>query len=246
MINLQKGQKFNLSKDAPNLTMVRIGLGWDTEPTGAGSSKARSGNAMDSFGSAAEDPAKRYSFGSGTGRSSAEESAASGSGFRSISGDSGAADNSRKLDLDVSVFLLGPDGKLPQDEFFIFYNNLRSPDGTVVHQGDNRTGAGEGDDEAILINLRGLDPRIQKALVVVTIHGESTAENSFSRVNNAYIRLLDEQTGEEVLRYSLTEKFSTETALEFAELQRDDGAWRFHSLGQGSNQGLEDFVNRYA
>ena len=201
---------------------------------------------MDSFGSAAEDTAKRYSFGSGNGRSTSEASNASGNGFRSISDDSSVSDNSRKLDLDVSVFLLGPDGKLPQDEFFIFYNNLRSPDGTVVHEGDNRTGAGDGDDETILVNLRRLDPRIQKALIVVTIHGAETVENSFSRVNNAYIRLLDDQTGKEILRYSLTEKFSTETALEFAELRNDDGAWGFLSVGQGSNQGLEDFVNLYA
>ncbi len=246
MINLQKGQKFNLSKDAPDLTMVRIGLGWDTQPPGAEASKARSRAAMDSFGSAAEDPAKRYSFGSGTGKSASADSNASSNGFRSIPDDSSASQDNPKLDLDVSVFLLGPDGKLPQDEFFIFYNNLRSPDGTVIHQGDNRTGAGDGDDETILVNLRELDSRIRKALIVVTIHDAETAGNSFSRVNNAYVRLLDDRSGKEILRYSLTEKFSTETALEFAEFQQDDGSWRFQALGQGSNQGLADFVNLYA
>ena len=164
-INLTKGQKINLSKEAPNLKVALVGLGWDI---------------------------KQY--------------------------DSGA-----DYDLDASIFLLDGTGKCAHDSDFIFYNNLSA--GGVTHSGDNRTGEGEGDDEAITIEFDQVPSYVEKIVVTVTIY--------------------DAQTGVELLRYDLGEDYSTETAIVFAEIYRHNGEWKFSAVGSGFNGGLEALCRQY-
>lgn len=154
-------------------------------------------------------------------------------------------DTGTNADLDSSVFMLGSNNKIPNDSYFIFYNNLQSPDGSVVHQGDNRTGMGEGDDETILVNLPKVDAAIQDIIVAVTIHNAEEHRQNFGQVRNAYIRLINNKDGSEVLRYDLDEDFSAETAVEFGRLYRKDGDWRFQAVGNGYKVGLQGFVDQY-
>ncbi len=186
-VNIRKGERINLSKEAPGLKKAGIGLGWDTNVT-----------------------------------------------------DTGVA-----FDLDASVFMLGETGKIPQDEYFVFYNNLNSPDSAVKHLGDSRTGEGSGDDETIEINLETINGEIQELIFIVTIHDAEQRRQNFGQVRNSFIRIYDKETNTEVAKYDLEEDFSRETAVEFGRLYKKQGQWRFQAVGQGYNAGLQRFVDQY-
>lgn len=187
-MNIQKGERFNLSKEAPGLKRAAVGLAWDVNTTDTGTD----------------------------------------------------------FDLDASVFMIGNTGKIPADEYFIFYNNLQSLDGSVKHLGDSRTGEGQGDDETILVDLTKVDPSIEEIIFVVTIHDAEKRRQNFGQVRNAFIRIYDHETKVEAAKYELDEDFSRETALEFGRLYRKSGEWRFQAVGQGYNSGLQGFVDKYA
>lgn len=178
-ISLQKGGNVNLSKEAPSLKKLIIGLGWDPRAT------------------------------------------------------DGAA-----FDIDGSAFLLKADGKVRADNDFIFYNNLTSTDGSVTHLGDNTSGAGEGDDEKISIDLSMVPAEIEKITVGVTIHDAEARKQNFGMVSKAYIRCLDANGDKEIARYDLSEDGSTETAMVFGEIYRHNGEWKFKAIGQGFAGGL--------
>ena len=178
-ISLQKGGNVNLSKEAPSLKKMVIGLGWDPRST------------------------------------------------------DGAA-----FDLDGSAFLLKADGKVRSDADFIFYNNLKSTDGSVTHGGDNTSGTGEGDDEKIMIDLAMVPPEIDKIAVGVTIHEADSRRQNFDMVGKAYIRCLDANGDKEIARYDLSEDSSTETAMIFGEIYRAGSEWKFKAVGQGFAGGL--------
>jgi tellurium resistance protein TerD len=154
--------------------------------------------------------------------------------------------NTSLMDLDASVFMLGGNGKLPADEFFIFYNNLKSPDGSLQHTGDNRTGAGDEDDEMILANLGMIDSKVNEILIVVTIHDAPARRHNFGLLKDAYIRLVDVETKREILSFDLDEGFATDTDVEFGKLQRVNGEWHFVASGIGGTKGIEGYVNAYA
>ncbi|MBF0204098.1 MAG: TerD family protein [Desulfamplus sp.] len=181
-VSLSKGGRISLSKEAPGLSKIYIGLGWDCRTT------------------------------------------------------DGAA-----FDLDSSVFLLNASGKVRNDSDFIFYGNLKGVDGAVEHMGDNLTGSGEGDDEVVKVNLAGLDanaPDVEKLAVVVTIHEAEERKQNFGQVNNAFIRVLNDDNQSEIVRYDLSEDFSMETAIVFGEIYKKGGEWRFTAVGQGYAGGL--------
>ncbi len=142
------------------------------------------------------------------------------------------------FDLDASAFLLGESGKVRGESDFIFYNQTRSPEGSVEHTGDNRTGDGDGDDESVKIDLSKVPAEIQKIAITVTIHdGESRGQN-FGQVQNAFIRIVNDQSNTEIVRFDLNEDYSTETAMIFGELYRHGGEWKFRAVGQGYAGGL--------
>ncbi|MBK8753223.1 MAG: TerD family protein [Candidatus Competibacteraceae bacterium] len=185
-ISLNKGGKLSLSKEAPDLKKVLVGLGWD----------ARATDGVD-------------------------------------------------FDLDASAFLLGSDGKARSEADFIFYNQLKSACGSVQHTGDNLTGAGEGDDETIMVDLSRVPAEVQKIAVTVTIHEAEQRRQNFGQVMNAYIRLVNAETNVEVARYDLAEDASTETAMIFGELYRHGGEWKFSAVGQGYAGGLAAMCRQY-
>ena len=178
-ISLQKGGNVNLSKEAPGLTRVMIGLGWDPRAT------------------------------------------------------DGAA-----FDLDGSAFLQKADGKVRADADFVFYNNLKSTDGSVTHQGDNTSGQGDGDDEKVLVDLTKVPPDVDKISFCVTIHEAETRGQNFGMVSKAYIRCLNADGDKELARYDLSEDGSTETAMIFGEMYRAGAEWKFKAIGQGFKGGL--------
>lgn len=184
-IQLTKGGRFNLSKEAPDLKKVAIALGWQVSQSG------------------------------------------------------------QSYDIDASVFMLGADSRIPTEEHFVFYNNLKSPDGSVKHLGDNTTGQGEGDDETISVDLAKVNPAIQEMVFVVTIHEGQEKQQNFSQIKNAFIRLYNQETKSELARYELKEAFSQETALEFGRLYKKDEQWRFQASGEGYKAGLQSFVDKY-
>ena len=153
---------------------------------------------------------------------------------------SGSAD----FDLDASVFLQDEQGRT-EPHNFIFYNNLSSVDGSVVHQGDNRTGDGDGDDEKIFIDLTKLPENIKKIAIVVTIDSADVRGQNFGMVDNAYCRLVNDETGEEEARFDLGEDFSLETAVVIGEVYKYNNDWNFRAIGQGFNGGLLAVCNRY-
>lgn len=150
-----------------------------------------------------------------------------------------------EFDLDASVFLLKKDGKVRTDSDFIFYNNLTSVCGSVVHQGDNRTGEGEGDDEAVKIDLNKVPTDIDKIAVVVTIHDAKKRNQNFGQVANAFMRLVNSESNEEVARYDLSEDYSIETAMNFGEIYRHNSEWKFKAVGQGYEGGLNTLANNF-
>ncbi|MBF0468255.1 MAG: TerD family protein [Desulfamplus sp.] len=188
-VSLSKGGRISLSKEAPGLSKIYIGLGWDCRTT------------------------------------------------------DGAA-----FDLDSSVFLLNASGKVRNDSDFIFYGNLKGIDGAVEHMGDNLTGAGEGDDEVIKVNLASLDANasdVEKLAVVVTIHEAEERKQNFGQVNNAFIRVLNDENQSEIVRYDLSEDFSMETAIVFGEIYKKGDEWRFTAVGQGYSGGLASACRDY-
>ena len=152
--------------------------------------------------------------------------------------DTNKYDGSADFDLDASAFLLNANGKVTKDEDFIFYNNLESETKAVIHTGDNRTGEGEGDDEAIIIEFSKVPSHIEKIAITVTIHDAAERHQNFGQVSNAFIRIVNESNNEEILRYDLAEDFSIETVLVIAELYRHNGEWKFNAVGSGFQGGL--------
>ncbi|WP_131787866.1 TerD family protein [Protofrankia symbiont of Coriaria ruscifolia] len=138
------------------------------------------------------------------------------------------------FDLDASAIGVKADGKVLTDQHFVFFNNLKSPDGAIQLTGDNLTGAGEGDDESIVINLGQVPAEIDKIVVPVSIYGAQERQQNFGQVRNAYIRVVD-QTGTELVRYDLSEDYSTETVVIFGEVYRNGAEWKFRAVGQGHN-----------
>ena len=149
------------------------------------------------------------------------------------------------FDLDASAFILGENKKLLSDENFVFYNNLKSPEGSVEHTGDNLTGEGEGDDESIRIDLSKITPNAYEICFVVTIHKADERKQNFGQVHNSFIRIYNTDTNEEIMKYELEEDFSIETAVEFGRLYRRNGQWKFEAIGVGMKGGLQDYVNKY-
>lgn len=152
--------------------------------------------------------------------------------------DVNAFDTGGDFDLDGSAFLLGENGKASSDKDFIFYGNKEHPSGSVKHLGDNRTGEGEGDDEQIKVDLSLVPANVSKIAFTVTIYEAESRRQNFGQVNNAYIRIYDENSGQELLRYDLGEDFSIETAAVFGELYRNNGEWKFNAIGSGYQGGL--------
>ncbi|MER7050023.1 TerD family protein [Streptomyces jumonjinensis] len=177
-VTLAKGGNVSLTKAAPNLTQVLVGLGWDARST-------------------------------------------TGADF----------------DLDASALLCGS-GRVLGDEYFIFYNNLKSPEGSVEHTGDNLTGEGDGDDESLLVDLPLVPAHVDKIIFPVSIHEADNRGQSFGQVGNAFIRVVNQADGQELARYDLSEDASTETAMIFGELYRHNGEWKFRAVGQGYASGL--------
>ncbi len=178
-VSLSKGGNVSLSKEAPGLTAVAVGLGWD----------ARSTTGVD-------------------------------------------------FDLDASALAVDTAKRVLDDQHFVFYNNLRSPDGSIEHTGDNLTGEGDGDDEVINVNLAAVPPQIDAVVFPVSIHEADNRGQSFGQVRNAYIRVVNQANGQEIARYDLSEDASTETAMVFGELYRHGTEWKFRAIGQGYASGL--------
>jgi len=155
------------------------------------------------------------------------------------------ATDGASYDLDAVAFLLGEDGKTRSTADFIFYNQLKSADGTVEHMGDNLDGGGDGDDEEIKINLGALDTACQKIAVCVTIHEADQRNQNFGMVSNAYIRVVNDADGAELARFDLSEDASIETAMIFGEVYRHSGEWKFKAIGQGFTGGLGPLATNY-
>ena len=151
----------------------------------------------------------------------------------------------QEFDLDASAFLVGTNGRVKSDNAFIFYNNLTAMDGSVEHTGDNRTGAGEGDDEVLNVYLDKVPSEIAKIVFTVTIHDAEARRQNFGQISNAFIRLVNKDTGAEVVRFDLGEDYSTETAMVFGEIYRQEGSWKFNAIGQGYSGGLAAMARQY-
>jgi tellurium resistance protein TerD len=178
-VSLTKGGNVSLTKAAPGLKAVAVGLGWDV---------------------------------------------------RSTTGDD--------FDLDASALGLDPNHRIVADDYFVFFNNLKSPDGSIEHQGDNLTGEGEGDDEVINVDLPSVPATVDSIVFPVSIYDAETRGQSFGQVRNAFIRVVDQSNGNELARYDLSEDASTETAMVFGELYRNGAEWKFRAIGQGYASGL--------
>ncbi len=149
------------------------------------------------------------------------------------------------FDLDASAFMLSETGKVRGDADFIFYGQLVSGCGSIKHTGDNLTGEGDGDDEQIKVDLTSVPPYIQRVAITVTIHEADQRKQSFGQVGNAFIRVINEDTNSEVVRYDLSEDYSTETAMIFGEVYRRNGEWKFKAVGQGYAGGLAAMCNQF-
>ena len=185
-ISLTKGGNVNLSKEAPNLTNIAVGLGWNPRAT-----------------------------------------------------------DGQAFDLDAIAFLVNESGKVRTDADFIFFNNLKSSDGSVEHTGDNRTGEGDGDDEVIKVDLSKVPADVSKVVFCAVIYDGQARNQNFGQVANAYIRIVNTQGGAEVARYDLSEDSSTETAMIFGELYKNNGEWKFRAVGQGFAGGLGPLAASY-
>ncbi|MBQ5319933.1 MAG: TerD family protein [Oscillospiraceae bacterium] len=154
--------------------------------------------------------------------------------------DSGAA-----FDLDAAAFMLGENGKCPTEKEFVFYGNLKHVSGSVEHQGDNLTGEGDGDDEQILVDLSKIPANVSKIAFTVTIYDCDARRQNFGQVDNAFIRIVDEATNTELVRYDLGEDFSIETAIVVGEIYRHNGEWKFNAIGSGFQGGLAALCAHY-
>ena len=185
-ISLTKGGNVNLSKEAPNLTNMAVGLGWNPRAT-----------------------------------------------------------DGQAFDLDAVAFLVNESGKVRADADFIFFNNLKSSDGSVEHTGDNRTGEGDGDDEVIKVDLSKVPADVSKVVFCAVIYDGQARNQNFGQVADAYIRVVNTQGDAEVARYDLSEDSSTETAMIFGELYKNNGEWKFRAVGQGFAGGLGPLAASY-
>jgi len=150
------------------------------------------------------------------------------------------------LDLDAVCFMLGGNKKLVDDDYFVFYNNLRSPDRSVEHTGDNRTGVGDGDDEMILVNLPSVDQSVEEMLFVVTINDATLKNHNFGLLDEAFIRIVNVETNEEILRYQLDTDYPGATEVEFGKLLKEGNEWKFQAMGISTEKGLQGYVDVYA
>lgn len=153
--------------------------------------------------------------------------------------------NGQAYDLDSEAFILGQNGKVLGDDWFVFYNQPSSPDGAIIHNGDNRTGAGEGDDEVINIKLNQLNPNVSKVVFVVTINDALANNYNFSNVQDAYVRVVDKSTGRELVRFNLTDYYSNVTSMMVGELYKKDNEWRFNPIGNGVAKDLLGLCQMY-
>lgn len=149
------------------------------------------------------------------------------------------------FDLDASAFLLNAQGRVRGDEDFIFYNNLRSADGSIEHTGDERTGAAEGDDESIKIKLTEISPEVDKIAITVTIDEADKRSQNFGMVSNAFVRIVNDDNASEIARYDLSEDASLETAMVFGEVYRSGNEWKFRAVGQGLSGGLGPLARNF-
>ena len=149
------------------------------------------------------------------------------------------------FDLDASVFMATENAKVPSDSYFIFYNQLVSPCGGVEHTGDNLTGDGDGDDESVIVRLDKVESNIKSLFITVTIHDAEARRQNFGQVSNAFVRMVNNDTGDEIVRFDLSEDYSTETAMVFGEIYRHNGEWKFRAIGQGYAGGLYALCKQY-
>lgn len=164
--------------------------------------------------------------------------------------DTNKYDGGYDFDLDAAAFLLGENGKVLSDDDFIFYNNLDGRNGAVVHTGDNLTGAGDGDDEIIIINFEKMPDNVKKIAITVTIHEADVRKQNFGQVSNAYVRVAkmeneNDTQGEEALRYDLVEEFSVETAIVVCEIYKHGNDWKFNAVGAGYQGGLSALCHSF-
>lgn len=158
--------------------------------------------------------------------------------------DTNTTSTGNAFDLDASIFIMGENKKLLADEFFVFYNNLTSPDEAVQHTGDNLTGDGDGDDEQVMVDLSKIDSRATEICIVVTIHDADARKQNFGQVRNSFVRIID-AAGTEMMKYELDEDFSIETAVEFGRIYKRNNEWKFEAVGVGQRGGLQDYLNKY-
>ena len=149
------------------------------------------------------------------------------------------------FDLDASVFMATENGKVPSDRHFIFYNQLVSPCGGIEHTGDNLTGDGDGDDESVIVRLDKVESNIKSLFITVTIHDAEARRQNFGQVSNAFVRIVNNDTSDEIVRFDLSEDYSTETAMVFGEIYRHNGEWKFRAIGQGYKGGLYSLCQQY-
>ncbi|TXK84801.1 TerD family protein [Paenibacillus sp. N3.4] len=159
--------------------------------------------------------------------------------------DTNKYDGGKDFDLDASVFSLNAAGKVASESDFIFYNNPKNANGSIVHTGDNRTGAGDGDDEQIKIDLSAVPAEVEKVAFCITIHDAEARAQNFGQVSNAYVRIVNEASDEEILRFDLGEDFSIETGVVVGELYRNSGEWKFSAIGSGYKDGLGGLARDY-
>lgn len=149
------------------------------------------------------------------------------------------------FDLDASVFMLADNGKVPSDDWFVFYNQLKSPCTSVEHTGDNRSGEGDGDDESVIVDLNQVPTHIQRIVITVTIHDAEARQQNFGMVRDAFVRLVNTNDDQEIIRFDLSEDYSVETAMVFAEIYRHNTEWKFRAVGQGYAGGLHSLCNQF-
>ncbi|AKO91102.1 TerD family protein [Priestia filamentosa] len=159
--------------------------------------------------------------------------------------DTNKYDGGKDFDLDSSCFLLDAAGKCPSEGEFIFYNQPKHSSGAVEHTGDNRTGEGAGDDEQVAVDLQAVPSNVEKIAFVITIHDGEARNQNFGQVSNSFVRILDQQSNKELIRYDLGEDFSIETAVVVGELYRHGGEWKFAAVGSGYQGGLAALVKDY-
>jgi len=151
------------------------------------------------------------------------------------------------MDLDASVFMVNYNNKIPEDAYFVFYNNLKSPDGGIQHTGDNRTGYGDDDDEMVLCNMDSIAPAISEILIVITIHDAINRRHNFGLLKDAYIRIFDIENKREILRYDLDSQNSNDSGMIFGKLQKHGSEWKFIAVGEGNGgEGLEGYLQKFS